>query len=68
MLKDANVAYDHFLKKFILSYDKASPNVEIINFTPWITKVRKKSSKRKQSPYEKFLENCMNENEHNSKT
>ena len=38
------------------------------NLSPWLTKVIKRFSGRKQSLYEKFLKNRIFKNEHNYKT
>ena len=58
--KDPNVAYNEFLKVFILHYDTYFPKKKIQikskNLaSPWITKGIVKSSKRKQKLYEKYL-------------
>ena len=57
-----NNAYDKFIDKFIFSkaYDIAFPVKEVSIKTktllnPWFTKGIKKSSKKKQKLYEKFL-------------
>ena len=54
MFKDANAGYDHFLRKFISLYDKCFPKVEVKpkyenNLSPWLTKVIKRFSGRKQT-------------------
>ena len=63
-----NEAYNIFLKIFSDLYDVAFPKKEIeikskyLN-TPWITKEIRKSSKRKQRLYEKYLKIRSKENE-----
>ena len=68
-----NDAYDIFLNVFSDLYDIAFPKKEIeiktkLLNTPWITKGLRKSSKRKQRLYEKFLKNRTLENEKTYKT
>ena len=60
--RDPNEAYNIFLQKVLLSYDHYFPEKEIKVTkkdlkSPWITTGIKKSSKRKQRLYEKFLKN-----------
>ena len=61
-------SYDQFIKKFRLIYDDCFP-VKVIEIKtknllgPWITKGIKKSSKRKQKLYEKFLKKKSPKNE-----
>ena len=60
--RDPNEAYNIFLQKVLLSYDHYLPEKEIKVTkkdlkSPWITTGIKKSSKRKQRLYEKFLKN-----------
>ena len=68
-----NEAYNIFLKKVSDLYDVAFPKKEIeikskyLN-TPWITKEIRKSSKRKQHPYKKYLQIRSKENEKTYKT
>ena len=68
-----NEAYNIFLKIFSDLYDVAFPKKEIeikskyLN-TPWITKGIRKSSKRKQRLYEKYLKLRSKENEKTYKT
>ena len=54
-----NESYDQFIKKFSLIYGDSFPikvvEIKTKNPRPWITKSIKKSSKRKQKLYEKFL-------------
>ena len=59
-LENQNHAYDNFLKMFKNAYDTHFPlkTIEIKRkdfLSPWITKGLKKSSKRKQKLYVKFL-------------
>ena len=58
--RNANEAYINFFNIVDLLYDECFPVAKIRlkqkkHFTPWITKGIKKSSKRKQKLYEKFL-------------
>ena len=63
-----NESYDQFIKKFSLIYDDCFP-IKVIEIktknllSPWITKGIKKSSKRKQKLYEKFLKKKSSNNE-----
>ena len=63
-----NESYDQFIKKFSLIYDDCFP-IKVIEIktknllSPWITKGIKKSSKRKQKLYEKFLKKKSPKNE-----
>ena len=65
---DTNKAYDNFIEIFSPLYDKCFPKKKIklkpqkYN-NPWITKGIKKSSKRKQKLYKKFLKNRNEKNE-----
>ena len=65
---DTNKAFDNFIEFFSSLYDEGFPKKKIklkaqkYN-NPWITKGIKKSSKRKQRLYEKFLKNRNEENE-----
>ena len=65
---DTNRAYDNFIEVFSSRYDECFPKKKIkikpqkYN-NPWITKGIKKSSKRKQKLYEKFLKNRNEKNE-----
>ena len=59
---DPNEAYKAFLEKFLILYDKYFPKQKIKVKTkdlqiPWVTKGIKKSSKKKQGLYQKFLKN-----------
>ena len=70
--ENACEAYTHFLKMFQTLYDKYFPEKKIKIKTkdlqsPWITNGIKKSSKRKQRLYNKFLKNRSYENETNYK-
>ena len=63
-----NESYDQFIKKFSLIYDDCFPikvkEIKTKNLlSPWITKGIKKSSKRKQKLYEKFLKKKSPKNE-----
>ena len=64
----ANESYDQFIKKFSLIYDNFFP-INVIEIktknllSPWITNDMKKSSKRKQKLYEKFLKEKSPKNE-----
>ena len=65
---DTNKAYDNFIEIFSSLYDECFPRKKIKlkpqNYNnPWITKGIKKSSKRKQKLYEKFLKNRNEKNE-----
>ena len=66
---DTNKAYDNFIEIFSSLFDECFPKKKIelkpqkYN-NPWINKGIKKSSKRKQKLYEKFLKN---RNEKNKK-
>ena len=58
--RNANEAYINFFNIIKLLYDECVPVAKIRlkqkkHFTPWITRGIKKSSKRKQKLYEKFL-------------
>ena len=63
-----NESHDQFIKTFSLIYDDCFP-VKVIEIktknllSPWITKCIKKSSKRKQKLYEKFLKKKSPKNE-----
>ena len=65
---DTDKAYDKFIEIFSSLYDDCFPKKKIklkpqkYN-NPWITKEIKKSSKRKQKLYEKFLKNRNEKNE-----
>ena len=65
---DTNKAYENFIEIFSSLYDRCFPKKKIklkpqkYN-NPWITKGIKKSSKRKQKLYEKFLKNRNEKNE-----
>ena len=66
-----NESYDQFIKMFSFIYDDCFPKkviqIKIKNLlSPWITKSIKKSSKRKQKLYEKWLKkkSPKNENEY----
>ena len=65
---NTNKAYDIFIEIFSSLYDECFPKKKIklkpqkYNI-PWITKGIKKSSKRKQKLYEKFLKNRNGKNE-----
>ena len=65
---DTNKAYENFIELFSSLYDRCFPKKKIklkpqkYN-NPWITKGIKKSSKRKQKLYEKFLKNRNEKNE-----
>ena len=55
-----NNSYDRFLQIFLSLYNECFPKIKIKlkpqkHFRPWITLGIKKSSKRKQRLYEKFL-------------
>ena len=70
---DPNEAYKAFLEKFLILYDKYFPKQKIKVKTkdlqsPWVTKGIKKSSKKKQRLYQKFLKNrnVKNETEYKS--
>ena len=61
-IEDPNKAYKYFLDIFIDIYDNSFPKSEVkVKFksdqSPWITKGIAKSSKKKQSLYEKPLKN-----------
>ena len=63
-----NESYDQFMKKFSLIYDDCFPiKVKEIRtknlLSPWVAKGIKKSSKRKQKLYEKYLKKKSLENE-----
>ena len=56
--ENANDAYDQFLQKFLIIYDDIFPKVKVKMkklLSPWITSGLRKSSRRKQKLYEKFL-------------
>ena len=60
--KNPNDAYNYFSHKLIVLYDKYFPKQNIRIYkkdlqSPWITRGIKKSSKRKQKLYVKFLKN-----------
>ena len=63
-----NQSYDYFIKTFSPIYDNCFP-IKVIEIktkkllSPWITKDIKKSSKRKQKLYEKFLKKKSPKNE-----
>ena len=65
---DTNKAYDNFIEVFSSLYDEYFPKKKIklkpqkYN-NPWITKEIKKSTKRKEKLYEKFLKNRNEKNE-----
>ena len=65
---DTNKAYDNFIEIFSSVYDECFPKKKIklkaqkYN-SPWITKGIKKSSKKTQKLYEKFLKNRNEKNE-----
>ena len=66
--KNPNDAYNYFLHKLIVLYDKYFPkhNIRIYKKdlqSPWITTGIKKSSKRKQKLYVGFLKNRNSKNE-----
>ena len=70
---DPNEAYKAFLETFLILYDKYFPKQKIKVKTkdlqsPWVTKGIKKSSKKKQRLYQKFLKNrnVKNETEYKS--
>ena len=59
---DTEHSYDAFHEIFSRAYDKAFPKQEInvkpkVLKSPWMTKGLRKSSKRKQKLYEKFIKN-----------
>ena len=65
---DPNEAYKAFLERFLLLYDKNVPIRKIKIKAkdlerPWITNGIKKSSKKKQRLYQKFLKTRTEENE-----
>ena len=62
--RDPNEAYNIFLQKVLLLYEIKVTKKDLKN--PWITTGIKKSSKRKQRLYEKFLknQNSLNESEY----
>ena len=67
-LNSPNTTYDLFIQTFTDLYDKCFRKVKIKLKTksllsPWITKGLKKSSKRKQKLYDKFLKNKSYKNE-----
>ena len=60
--KDLSDAYNYFLHKLIVLYNKYFPKQSIRVYkkdlqSPWITRWIKKSSKRKQKLYVKFFKN-----------
>ena len=66
--KNPNDAYNYFSHKLIVLYDKYFPKQNIRIYkkdlqSPWITRGIKKSSKRKQKLYVKFLKNRNSKNE-----
>ena len=66
--KNPNDAYNYFLHKLIVLYDKYFPKQNIGMYkkdlqSPWITRGIKKSSKRKQKLYVQFLKNRSSKNE-----
>ena len=66
--KNPNDAYNYFLHKLIVLYDKYFPKQNIRIYkkalqSPWITRGIKQSSKRKQKLYVKFLKNRNSKNE-----
>ena len=72
-IEDPNKAYKYFLHIFIDIYDNSFPRSEVkarfkSDQTPWITKAIAKSSKKKQTLYEKFLKNRTPENEETYET
>ena len=67
-LSDTNKTYDNFIEIFSSLYDEYFPKKKIKlkpqkHNSPWIAKGIKKSSKRKQKLYEKFLKNKNEKNE-----
>ena len=68
MLQNPRDAYTYFLEQFLTLYDKFFPLKKIKKKakdlqSPWITNCIKKSSKRKQSLYNRFLKNKNEGNE-----
>ena len=66
--KNPNDAYNHFSHKLIVLCDKYFPKQDIRIYkkdlqSPWITREIKKSSKRKQKLYVKFLKKRTRKNE-----
>ena len=66
--KNLNDAYIYFLHKLIVLYEKYFPKQNIGIYkkdlqSPWITRGIKKSSKRRQKLYIKFLKNRNSKNE-----
>ena len=66
--KNPNDAYNYFSHKLIVLYDKYFPKQNIRIYikdlqSPWLTRGIKKSSKRKQKLYIKFLKNRNSKNE-----
>ena len=66
--KNLNDAYNYFSHKLIVLYDKYFPKQKIRIYkkdlqSPWITSGIKKSSKRKQKLYVKFLKNWNSKSE-----
>ena len=60
ILRNVNDAYSKFLEIFLPLYNKCFPKINVKlkpqrQFNPWITKGIRKSSKKKQKLYEKFL-------------
>ena len=58
MFDSVNHSYDRFLQIFLSLYNECFPKIKIKlkpHFRPWITSGIRKSSKRKQRLYEKFL-------------
>ena len=65
--KDAESAFDYFLRIFFKIFDECFPKKELEKrpkpSEPWLTKGLRKSSKRKQRLYENFLRNKTAKNE-----
>ena len=60
ILRNVNDAYSKFLEIFLSLYNECFPKIKVKlkpqrQFNPWITKGIRKSSKKKQKLYEKFL-------------
>ena len=60
ILRNVNAAYGKFLEIFLSLYNECFPKIKVKlkpqrQFNPWITKGIRKSSKKKQKLYEKFL-------------
>ena len=73
VFENPNDAYKSFMNKFSVLYETFFPKKKIKSKdkdlrSPWITKGIKKSSKRKQRLYEKFLKNRSKKNELEYKT